>query len=144
VWILTIAMIFSAIFAYARLMTIVSKAREDTQRVLDSFVIESGEEIYQSIKNGNHDSIGRTYSVRFAQRIRDELALEEYASALYSRTEGLAVTFQYSDSLTTHLNGEVLELKSDFKIIVPLWFSGVKVTDLAVPMRVKSLYVLKF
>ena len=142
--ILVISMIFAAIFAYASLSSIVRKAKEDTQRVLDSFVIENAAEIYASIKNGNHDAIGREYSERFIDRLHTELGLSRQASVLYNRSMNHEVIFQFNDTLTGTVRNDVLELKTDFKIIVPVWFAGNKLFDLTIPLQVKSLYVLKY
>lgn len=52
--VLVIAMILSVVLFYASTMTIVQTTRENTEMVLDSFVMKNSIEIYDSIKQG-HD-----------------------------------------------------------------------------------------
>ena len=51
---LVIAMILSAVLFYAECMTIIQTTVENTERVLESFIMKNSIEIYQSIKQG-HD-----------------------------------------------------------------------------------------
>ena len=51
---LVIVMILSVVIFYANTMTIIETTRENTEMVLDSFVMKNSIEIYNSIKQG-HD-----------------------------------------------------------------------------------------
>ena len=52
--VLITAMILSLALTYASLLSIVSSTKSNTERVLDSFVLENSTYVYDSIKNG-HD-----------------------------------------------------------------------------------------
>ena len=52
--VLITAALLSLVFLYASLMSIISSTKSNTERVLDSFVIENATFIFDSIKNG-HD-----------------------------------------------------------------------------------------
>ena len=128
--IIIIAMLFSLVLTYASAMTTISRAREDTQRVLDSFCIEKAEEIYNSIKNGHNYMISGTYTDEFMGKIATELGLER-------------AVFQYTNPLTANLHGDTLSLTTGFEVVMPLNFAGKSLLSLRVPMQVQSLYVLK-
>ena len=51
--ILVIAMILSVVFFYATTKSTIETTRDNTKRVLDSYVMKNSIEIYNSIKQGN-------------------------------------------------------------------------------------------
>ena len=63
--VLITAMILSLVLSYASIMTIVQTTKSNTERVLNSFVIENATYIFSSIKNGNDftSSISSSYFV---------------------------------------------------------------------------------
>lgn len=140
--ILFIAMLFAVMLSYASLMSTISRARDDTQRVLDSFCIQKAETIYGSIKNGNKQMIGGVYTDEFMQKIAAELGLSLSGStATYSTGDN--VIFHYTNPLTANLDSDTLSLTAVFEVVIPLHFAGVTLTDLRVPLKVESVYVLK-
>ena len=65
VLVLVMAMVFSAVFLYASIMTIVQASRDQTRRVLDDFIMHNSIEIYDSLKNGNDlaEELEKAYSI---------------------------------------------------------------------------------
>ena len=53
VLVLAMAMVFSAVFLYASIMTVVQASRDQTRRVLDDFVMHNSIEIFDRLKNGD-------------------------------------------------------------------------------------------
>jgi len=143
VLILVICMVFSAVLTYASLMSMAAKTKEDTQRVLDSFIIENAEEIYNSVKNGNHQATA-AYSERLRVKLAEELGLSRTGNTLRHQDSNSAILFSYDNSLTSQITGGVLELKTNFDLVFPIEFAGQRLTDLRIPMEVKSLYVVKY
>jgi len=143
VLILMICMVFSVVLTYASLMAMVSKTKEDTKRVLDSFIIENAQEIYNSVKNGNHQAAA-TYSERLRIRLTEELGLSRAGNTLRHRDSNSAILFSYDNSLTAQITGGVLELKTSFDLVFPIEFAGETLSDLRIPLEVKSLYVVKY
>ena len=142
--VLVLVMIFSVVLTYASLMTIVSTTKEDTQRVLDGFVIENATQIYQSIKKGNNSTTANEYNERFQALICVELGLDNSGTMLYNEAIDKEIIYYYTNPLTTNLKDDILELKTDFELIIPISFAGQKLFDLRIPLEVKSLYVLKY
>jgi len=143
VLVLAVAMIFSAVFTYVSLMITVTKTREDTQRVMDSFIIENAEMIFNSVKNGNHSTLSNTYTTRFRELVRTELGLTQSGTNLYSEGANSNVMFRYNNPITTTIRNGVLELQTSYEIVIPVTFAGKTVTNVRVPITVRSLYVLK-
>jgi hypothetical protein len=142
--ILVISMLFSVVFTYISLMITVSRTRDDTQRVLDSFIIENASEIYDSVKNGNNTTLNNDYSNEFRKRVFNELWLMQVGGSpmYHSGTDG-KVIFYYDNPVTTTIRSDVLELKTQYEIVMPVSFAGQKLFDLRIPMEVKSLYIMK-
>jgi hypothetical protein len=141
--IIFIAMLFAAVLSYASLMSTIDRARDDTQRVLDSFCIEKAETIYNSIKNGNKQMVSGTYTNDFMNKIAAELGLTCSGNTA-THSAGSNVIFQYTNPLTANLHSDTLSLTTEFEVIVPLSFAGLRITDMRVPMIVESVFVLKF
>jgi len=76
--ILILSMLISLIFSYASLMTITSRAKDNSQRVLDGFCIEKAIEINKSIKNGNKYMISNEYTDVFMTSVSKELLLGSF------------------------------------------------------------------
>ena len=53
VLILVAAIVFSAVFLYSSIMTIIQASRDQTKRVLDDFVMHNSIIIYDALKNGD-------------------------------------------------------------------------------------------
>jgi hypothetical protein len=140
--ILAASMIFSAVFTYVSLMITVGRTREDTQRVLDSFVIENATGIYQSIKSGHHTTLSDFFDERFRTLVATELGLTQTGSAMFSEINDRNIMFHYNP-VTTSIRGGVLELQTRFDMAIPVSFAGNRLFYLHIPLEVKSLYVLK-
>ena len=143
VLVIAVAMIFSAVFAYVTLMITITRTREDTQRVLDSFIIENAEAIYNSVKNGNHTTLTTNYNTRFRELVAAELGLTRSGTLMYSEGASRNIIFHYNNPVTTNIRDGVLELQTRYEIVIPITFAGMDVVNVRVPITVRSLYVLK-
>ena len=141
--ILAACMIFSAVFTYVSLMITITRTREDTQRVMDSFIIENAEIIYNSVKNGHNTTLSNTYTTRFRELVQAELGLTRSGTALFSESRGRRVMFHYNNPITTTIRNNTLELQTRYEIVIPITFAGMDITNVRVPITVRSLYVLK-
>jgi len=140
--IIIISMLFSIMLSYAFLMSTVSRARDDTQRVLDGFVIEKSIEIYGSIKNGHKQMVQGTYTTEFMTRLVSELGLTRAGNAAY-HASGDNLIFRYDKPLTANLHSDTLSLTMEFEIAIPISFAGQNLFEMKIPMRTESIFVLK-
>jgi hypothetical protein len=140
--IIIISMLFSIMLSYTFLMSTVSRARDDTQRVLDGFCIEKSIEIYGSIKNGNKQMVKGTYTTEFMTRLVSELGLTGTGNAAY-HASGSNIIFRYDNPLTANLHSDTLSLTMEFDIVIPVGFAGRNLFEMKIPMRTESIFVLK-
>lgn len=140
--ILIIAMLFSLMLSYAFVTSTVSRTRDDTQRVLDSFCIEKAIEIYSSIKNGNKDMVSGTYTTEFMAKLTTELGVARQGNNAYHQSRG-SIIFRYDNPLVGNLKDDTLTLSIDYEIVVPISFVNRQMFDIRIPLRTESVYTLK-
>lgn len=141
-WILVLCMILTIVISYASMMVLIQTANNNTQRVLDSYLTQNSQLIYDSLKNG-HDA---TYSLSqniFISSLSDELALEYDGSILYYKTADGEVLYRTTNPRVAFEVQGRLKLQATYNIILPLYFAGQKITDIHIPQKVVSYYNLK-
>lgn len=143
VLVLAVAMIFSAVFLYASVMTIVQASRDQTQRVLDDFILHNSIEIYDSLKNGD-DFSERLDGIFYRSKIFAAFSLDISGNSLYSVDEQGGVQYVISNPRVDYEVRNTLKLNARYDLSIPIRFAGVRLFDLKLPIEVKSYYVLKF
>ena len=140
--VLITAMILSLVLTYASIMTIVQTTKTNTERVLDSFVIENATYIYNSIKNGNDftESINANY---YVSKTSSELSLDLIEGLLYNKNEQGDSIFIMTNPQTRFTVDNTLNLTTTYDLLIPINFAGEKVMDLRIPIKVKASYNLK-
>lgn len=142
IYVLIIAMLLSIVFAYASIITIVQTTKTNTERVLDSFVMENATFIYNSIKNGNDftTSINANY---YVSKTSSELSLDLIEGMLYNKNEQGDSIFIMTNPQTRFTVDNTLNLTTTYNLLIPINFAGEKVMDLRIPIKVKASYNLK-
>lgn len=142
VWILVLMMLLSIIISYASMMILIQTANNNTQRVLDSYITQNSQIIYNSLKNG-HDYTESLNQNVFISELSDELALEYSGGVLYYNTlDGEELYRTTNPQVNFEVSGR-LKLQATYNIILPVHFAGAKLTDLMIPQKVVSYYNLK-
>ena len=141
--VLITAMILSLVLTYAGIMTIIQTTKSNTERVLNSFVIENATYIYSSIKNGSDftTSIDANY---FVSQFSSDRTLVYEGGYLYNKDSKGKYNFRITIPETTFHVNNTLNLTSNFYILIPIDFAGKRVTDLVIPIKVKTSYNLKY
>ena len=140
--ILILAMTLSVVLSYASMMTIVSTTKENTQRVLDSFVMNNSVLIYDSIKNGN-DFTEYIDTNAFLVAFDEELSLDLSGNMLYSKDAKGNIIFKMKNIVTTYQVENTLKLQTNYDLLIPVRFAGKGLFDLRIPIIVKASYNLK-
>ena len=140
--VLITAMILSLVLSYASIMTIVQTTKSNTERVLNSFVIENSTYIFSSIKNGNNftAAIDANY---FVTKFSLDGTLDYDGRYFYNRDSKGVYNFRMTIPQTTFTVNNTLNLTCTFDILLPLDFAGKRVTELRIPIKVKTSYNLK-
>ena len=143
VLVLVMAMVFSAVFLYASIMTIVQASRDQTQRVLDDFIMHNSIEIYDSLKNGD-DLSEELDEFFYKSEIFFAFSLDIVGDALYSVDEEGGIQYVISNPHVDYEVQNTLKLNASYDLSIPIRFAGIHLFDLKMPITVKAYYVLKF
>ena len=140
--VLITAALLSLVFLYSSLMSIISSTKSNTERVLDSFVIENATFIFDSIKNG-HDFTPAIDENYYIYKFSSELSLDFSDGVLYSRDEQGGYNFRMTNPQTYFTVSNTLNLTTTYDLLFPIRFAGKQVMELRVPIQVKTSYNLK-
>lgn len=140
--VLAIAMILSMVIFYANVMTVIQVTKDNTERVLDSFVIRNSKEIYASIKQGNDFTESFDESL-YISDISNELSLGTLNNMFYSKGENGEATYMMTIPEISFSVENELKLKAEYNIIIPIYFAGRSFSNMTIPITVNSHYTLK-
>jgi len=140
--VLITSMILSLILTYASVMTIVQTSKSNTERVLNSFVIQNTTLIYNSIKNGN-TFIAAIDANSFITQFSSDCTLDYKGGYFYNKDSKGSTIFRITSPQTTFTVNNTLNLTCVFDILFPINFAGKQVSEIRIPIKVKTSYSLK-
>lgn len=139
---LVIAMILSAVLFYAQCMTILQTTRDNTELVLESFIIKNSILIYDSIKQG-HDLTEYFDRNDYISEISSRFSLDIQGEALYNYGEEGELIYAMTNPYVTYKVDKALKLKASYTVMIPVTFAGQRLFFLRVPMTVTRSLTLK-
>ena len=142
VYTIVIAMIFSVVLFYAHCMTIIQTTRDNTELVLESFIIDNSVLIYDSIKQG-HDLTEYFDEKIYISEISSRFSLDIRGNTLYSNDEKGEMIYAMTNPYVTYKVDKALKLKASYTVIIPVDFVGRRLFDLHVPLTVTRSLTLK-
>ena len=136
------AMVLSLVLSYASIMTIIQSTKDNTERVLDSFVTQNTTVIYSSLKNGSDftPAIDTDY---FVSNFSLDRTLDYDGTFLYNRDSEGGYNYRMTTPNTIFTINNSLNLTCTFDLLIPLDFAGKQFTELKIPMKVQTSYNLK-
>lgn len=140
--VLVIAMILSAVLFYANTMTVIETTRDNTRRVLDSYVMKNSIDIYNSIKQG-HDFIEDLEKNLYISSVSEELSLDLSTGNLYSVDEDGEVVYEMTKPEVSFKTDNTLQLKATYDLRIPVRFAGQTISWLTIPVEVGSSLTMK-
>lgn len=142
VLVMVFGMIMSAVIIYTSILTVVQASRDQTQRVLDDYVMTNSIEIYNSIKNGDDfsDQLNKNF---YKSRVFSAFSLDILNDALYSIDENGKVQYVISNPHVEYDVQNTLKLIAGYDLSIPIYFAGNHLFDLKMPIEVRTYYVLK-
>ncbi len=143
VLVLVMAMVFSAVFLYTSIMTIVQASRDQTRRVLDDFVMHNSIEIFDRLKNGD-DLSEELDELFYKSEIFSAFSLDISEDSLYAVSDQGGVEYVIAHPRVNYEVQNTLQLNASYDLAVPIRFAGNHLFDLEIPVVVKSYYVLKY
>ena len=139
---IVIAMIFSVVLFYAHCMTIIQTTRDNTELVLESFIIDNSVLIYDSIKQG-HDLMEYFDEKIYISEISSRFSLDIRGNTLYSNDEKGEMIYAMTNPYVTYKVDKALKLKASYTVMIPVRFAGKRLFDLHVPLTVTRSLTLK-
>ena len=140
IYTIVIAMIFSAILFYASCMTIIQTTRDNTELVLESFIMKNSVLIYDSIKQG-HDLT--EFFDFYISEISSRFSLDIQGDTLYNYSEEGEIIYKMTNPYVTYKVDKALKLKASYTVVIPVHFAGKRLFDLHVPLTVTRSLTLK-
>ena len=140
--ILVIAMILSVVLFYATTKSTIETTRDNTKRVLDSYVMKHSIDIYSSIKQGSDftEDIENSF---YISSVSLELSLDFDGEYLYTVGEDGDVVYRMTPPDVSFRTDRTLQLQADYELELPVRFAGEIIYWFTVPVTVGSSLTLK-
>lgn len=142
VYTIVIAMIFSVVLFYAHCMTIIQTTRDNTELVLESFIIDNSVLIYDSIKQG-HDLTEYFDEKIYISEISSRFSLDFVGNTLYSHDKEGNIVYAMTDPELAYKVDKSLKLKASYQVAVPVRVAGKRLFFLRIPLTVTRSLTVK-
>ena len=140
--ILIIAMILSVVLFYATTKSTIETTRDNTKRVLDSYVMKNSIDIYNNIKQGN-DFMEAIENSFYISSVFEELSLDYGSGYLYCVDGNGDIVYRMTNPTVTYKVDNTLKLKASYDLQMPVWFAENIIYWFTVPITVSSSLTLK-
>ncbi len=140
--ILILATILSVVLFYAITKSTIETTRDNTKRVLDSYVMKNSIDIYNSIKQGNDftEDIENSF---YISSISEELSLDYGTGYLYTVDGDGEIVYRMTNPKVTYKVDNTLKLQASYELQMPVWLAGQIIYWFTVPVTVTSSLTLK-
>ncbi len=149
--ILAFLCVFSFILSYFSLLSGIRANRENMQRALDSFVTKTSKDLYAHVKRGNADLADGSWDADFwtylAQSelaaVREGDRLTAYAEDGNRLNGGTKWTLSLPRLSLADGSEEVLCLRADYVLTVPVLFGGIHLGNVDIPLSVEAHFLAR-
>ena len=140
--ILVVAMILSVVLFYATTKSTIETTRDNTKRVLDSYVMKHSIDIYSSIKQGSDftEDIENSF---YISSVSSELSLDYGTGYLYTVDANGEIIYRMTNPNVTYRVDNTLKLEASYDLQIPARFAGEIIYWFTVPITVGSSLTLK-
>ena len=143
VMIVILCMLIAVFMTFASAVNMIRITERNARIVLDSFVMKNSIEIYNSLKNGN-DYTESVDNSEYISGFSSYNSLDLSGNLLYSYDEDGNELYRLTKPRIMYTQENSLKIAAEYSMTVPLYFAGVKVTEVTVPIRVESKFNDKF
>lgn len=143
VMIVVICMILSVFIFFAGVVNMVRITQENTKVVLDSYVMKSSIEIYNSIKQGSDYTDVLEQNV-YINDLCDFCSLAKGSYFLYAYDEDGEIKYMMTRPTITFREENTLKIELCYTLYVPVRFNGKIVRYAIIPVTVDSSFTEKF
>lgn len=143
VMILILCMLIAVCLTFVTTVNTIRVVERNVRIVLDSFVMENSIIIYDSIKNG-HDFTEAVDVSQFRIKLAEYNDLAQSGRYYYHYDTDGHLDYQISAPYLSMTQTNSLKIAANYTITIPLYFAGVKVTQVSIPVTVESKWTDKF
>ena len=140
--VLVLIMILSVVLFYASTKTVIETTRDNTRRILDSFVMKNSIEIYDRIKQGN-DFCEDIEDFFYKSLLSSELSLDFDGNCYYTVGADGETVCRMTSPEVTFKEDRTLQLQAEYALELPVRFAGRIIYWFRVPIKVGSSLILK-
>ena len=138
-----LCMLLSVFITFAAAVNLIRIVKNNSLTVLDSFVIQNSIQIYDSLKNGT-DLTESIDTDSYVTMLCEYSTLDNRGSIIYSYDETGNVKYRLTSPRLDFSSENRLKITAGYTVYMPLYFAGIKVTEVEVPITVESKYNDKF
>lgn len=143
VMILILCLLIAVCLTFATTVNTIRVVERNVRIVLDSFVMENSIIIYDSIKNG-HDFTEAVDVSQFRIKLADYNDLTQSGQYYCHYDPDGNLDYRITASVLSMTQTNSLKIAANYTITIPLYFAGVKVTQVSIPVTVESKWTDKF
>jgi Flp pilus assembly protein TadG len=139
--VLLLCIVFAGIFEYVRVYTIANTVNTTIQRDLESTVIQAAKDSFQSVKQYSLSSpiVSRT---TLENCICSDLGLIKQGNTFNCVSDKVA-KFIIENPELTYSSDTILTLTYTFTLQIPVYYFGVQIETVNIPMTVNATYQFK-
>ena len=143
VMIIILCMLMAVFMTFAFAVNMIRISERNARIVLDSFVMKNSIEIYNSLKNGN-DYTEFLDNSEYISEFSSYNSLDLSGNLLYSYDEDGNELYRTTKPRIVFTEEKSLKIAAEYSMTVPLYFAGVRVTEVTVPIKAVSKFNDKF
>ena len=143
VMILILCMLIAVCLTFVTAVNTIRVVERNARIVLDSFVMENSIIIYDSIKNG-HDFTEAVDVSRFQAKLADYNNLTKSGAYYYHYDPDGDLDYCITTPVLSMTQTNSLKIAADYTITIPIYFAGIQVTQVSIPVTVESKWTDKF
>ena len=143
VMILILCMLIAVCLTFASTVHTIRVVQRNARIVLDSFVMENSIIIYDSIKNG-HDFTEAVDVSRFQAKLADYNNLTKSGTYYYHYDPDGDLDYRITTPVLSMTQTNSLKIAADYTITIPLYFAGMQISTVSIPITVESQLTSKF
>ena len=143
VMILILCMLIAVCLTFVTTVNTIRVVERNARIVLDSFVMENSIIIYDSIKNG-HDFTEAVDVSQFRIKLADYNDLIKSGAYYYHYDPDGDLDYRISTPYLSMTQTNSLKIAASYTITIPIYFAGIQVTQVSIPVTIESKWTDKF
>lgn len=138
-----LCMLISIFVTFVSAVNIIRQTERNSRVVLDSYVMTNSIAIYDAIKQGG-DYTGALDADEYISEFSFFNSLDFRGNLMYYSDENGNDLYRLTKPTISFVKDHHLKIQVKYTITIPMYFAGVKVTEVSVPITVLSRFDEKF